>query len=84
MREARALDPTLEVGAHRVLRTGVEAVVLLLHHQVGDRHELVDVVVGKVDVVRDKPRQLPDGPIACLNDSFGFGGHDVVLVFKTL
>ncbi|MGI9198842.1 MAG: beta-ketoacyl-ACP synthase II [Candidatus Nanopelagicaceae bacterium] len=37
-----------------------------------------------VDVVRDKPRQLPDGDIAALNDSFGFGGHDVVLVFKTL
>jgi 3-oxoacyl-[acyl-carrier-protein] synthase II len=37
-----------------------------------------------VDVVRDKPRQLPAGDIAALNDSFGFGGHDVVLVFKTL
>jgi len=37
-----------------------------------------------VDVVRDKPRKLPDGDIAALNDSFGFGGHNVVLVFKTL
>lgn len=37
-----------------------------------------------VDVVRDTPRQLPAGDIAALNDSFGFGGHDVVLVFKTL
>ena len=37
----------------------------------------------KVDVVRDVPRKLPDGPIACLNDSFGFGGHNVVLVFKS-
>jgi 3-oxoacyl-[acyl-carrier-protein] synthase II len=36
-----------------------------------------------VDVVRDQPRKLPDGPIACLNDSFGFGGHNVVLVFKS-
>lgn len=37
-----------------------------------------------VDVVRDKARELPQGDIAALNDSFGFGGHDVVLVFKTL
>jgi 3-oxoacyl-[acyl-carrier-protein] synthase II len=37
----------------------------------------------KVDVVRDVPRKLPDGPIACLNDSFGFGGHNVVLVFRS-
>lgn len=37
-----------------------------------------------VDVVRDKARILPGGDIAALNDSFGFGGHDVVLVFKSL
>ena len=37
-----------------------------------------------VDVVRDTPRQLPLGDIAALNDSFGFGGHNVVLVFKSL
>jgi 3-oxoacyl-[acyl-carrier-protein] synthase II len=37
-----------------------------------------------VDVVRDTPRQLPAGQIAALNDSFGFGGHNVVLVFATL
>ena len=37
-----------------------------------------------VDVVRDTPRQLPSGDIAALNDSFGFGGHNVVLVFKSL
>jgi 3-oxoacyl-[acyl-carrier-protein] synthase II len=37
-----------------------------------------------VDIVRDTPRQLPAGDIAALNDSFGFGGHNVVLVFKSL
>jgi 3-oxoacyl-[acyl-carrier-protein] synthase II len=37
-----------------------------------------------VDVVRDKARALPSGDIAALNDSFGFGGHDVVLVFKSI
>ena len=37
-----------------------------------------------VDVVRDTPRSLPAGQIAALNDSFGFGGHNVVLAFATL
>jgi 3-oxoacyl-[acyl-carrier-protein] synthase II len=37
-----------------------------------------------IDVVRDKPRQLPSGQIAALNDSFGFGGHNVVLAFATI
>ncbi len=37
-----------------------------------------------IDVVREKPRALPAGDIAALNDSFGFGGHNVVLVFKSL
>jgi 3-oxoacyl-[acyl-carrier-protein] synthase II len=37
-----------------------------------------------IDVVRDTPRSLPAGQIAALNDSFGFGGHNVVLAFATL
>ena len=37
-----------------------------------------------IDVVRDTPRTLPAGQIAALNDSFGFGGHNVVLAFATL
>jgi 3-oxoacyl-[acyl-carrier-protein] synthase II len=37
-----------------------------------------------IDVVRDTPRPLPTGQIAALNDSFGFGGHNVVLAFATL
>ena len=37
-----------------------------------------------IDVVRDSARKLPDGQIAALNDSFGFGGHNVVLAFATL
>ncbi|MEU6737091.1 beta-ketoacyl-ACP synthase II [Streptomyces physcomitrii] len=36
------------------------------------------------DVVRDSPRPLPEGPIVALNDSFGFGGHNVVLAFRTV
>lgn len=36
-----------------------------------------------IDVVREKPRVLPAGDIAALNDSFGFGGHNVVLAFRS-
>ena len=60
-------------------------VVLALHHRMAPptiNIENLDEAV-KVDVVRDVPRKLPDGPIAALNDSFGFGGHNVVLVFKS-
>ncbi|WP_062526008.1 beta-ketoacyl-ACP synthase II [Demequina rhizosphaerae] len=35
----------------------------------------------EVDLVRDTPRALPDGQIAAINNSFGFGGHNVALVF---
>ncbi|MFG2811899.1 beta-ketoacyl-ACP synthase II [Streptomyces sp. NPDC048410] len=36
------------------------------------------------DVVVGEPRTLPEGRIAALNDSFGFGGHNVVLAFRTV
>ena len=36
-----------------------------------------------IDVVRDTPRPLPQGQIAAINDSFGFGGHNVVLIFRS-
>ena len=37
-----------------------------------------------IEVGRETPRSLPAGQIAALNDSFGFGGHNVVLAFATL
>ncbi|GAA2732587.1 beta-ketoacyl-ACP synthase II [Streptomyces nogalater] len=36
------------------------------------------------DIVRGEARALPEGRIAALNDSFGFGGHNVVLAFRTV
>jgi 3-oxoacyl-[acyl-carrier-protein] synthase II len=33
-----------------------------------------------LDLVREKPRALRDGDIAAVNNSFGFGGHNVALV----
>lgn len=36
-----------------------------------------------LDIVGGAPRPLPAGDIAALNNSFGFGGHDVALVFQS-
>lgn len=33
-----------------------------------------------LDLVRDVPRDLPAGDLAVINNSFGFGGHNVALV----
>ena len=35
-----------------------------------------------IDVVANTKRALPAGDIAVLNNSFGFGGHDVAVIFK--
>ncbi|MGY4642862.1 beta-ketoacyl-[acyl-carrier-protein] synthase family protein [Cellulomonas sp. URHB0016] len=37
-----------------------------------------------LDLVRDKPRTLRDGDIAAVNNSFGFGGHNVALVVASV
>jgi len=38
----------------------------------------------QVDLVRDTPRALPAaGDLAAINNSFGFGGHNVALTFAT-
>ncbi|WP_448317423.1 beta-ketoacyl-[acyl-carrier-protein] synthase family protein [Streptomyces sp. CO7] len=70
---------------------GVESVatVLALYNRVApptiNIKELDPAAAGLADVVRDEARKLPvDGRIAALNDSFGFGGHNVVLAFRTV
>ena len=37
-----------------------------------------------LDLVRDTPRDLPEGQIAAINNSFGFGGHNVALVVRSV
>ena len=34
-----------------------------------------------LDVVRGEHRTLPDGDVAAMDNSFGFGGHNIALVF---
>lgn len=67
---------------------GIETVatVLALHHRMAPPTINIDELDDEVDadVVRDKPRALPQGTIAAINNSFGFGGHNVVLALRTV
>ncbi|MGW6565133.1 beta-ketoacyl-ACP synthase II [Streptomyces sp. NPDC054975] len=67
---------------------GIETVatVLALHHRQAPPTINVDDLDPDVDadIVRDEPRELPQGTIAAINNSFGFGGHNVVLAFRTV
>ncbi|GAA3395984.1 beta-ketoacyl-ACP synthase II [Streptomyces roseoviridis] len=67
---------------------GIETVatVLALHHRLAPPTINVDDLDPDVDadIVRDAPRELPQGTIAAINNSFGFGGHNVVLAFRTV
>ncbi|MFG2590527.1 beta-ketoacyl-ACP synthase II [Streptomyces sp. NPDC048438] len=67
---------------------GIETVatVLALHNRMAPPTINVDDLDEGVDadVVRGEPRALPEGSIAAINNSFGFGGHNVVLAFRSV
>jgi 3-oxoacyl-[acyl-carrier-protein] synthase II len=83
-----AVSATKSMTGHLLGGAGaIESIfcVLAMHHRKAPptiNIENLDEAVT-VDVVRDKPRELPAGQIACINDSFGFGGHNVVLIFRS-
>ena len=72
--------------ARRRRRAGDDLHVLALH----DRQAPPTINVENpdpelvLDLVRDKPRALRDGDIAAVNNSFGFGGHNVALVVASV
>ncbi|MFH8989309.1 beta-ketoacyl-[acyl-carrier-protein] synthase family protein [Streptomyces sp. NPDC017940] len=67
---------------------GVESVaaILALRDRLAPPTINIDALDPAVDadIVRGGPRALPEGRIAALNNSFGFGGHNVVLAFRTV
>lgn len=67
---------------------GIETVatVLALYHRIAPPTINLDHQDPEVDadIVSGKPRPLPEGTIAALNDSFGFGGHNVVLALRSV
>jgi 3-oxoacyl-[acyl-carrier-protein] synthase II len=62
------------------------ATVLALYHRLAPPTINLDDPDDEVhlDVVSGQPRALPSGPIAALNNSFGFGGHNAALVFRSV
>ena len=62
------------------------ATILALYHRLApattnleDPDDDVDL-----DVVKGEPRKLPEGELLALNNSFGFGGHNVALAIRTV
>ncbi|MDQ4086312.1 MAG: beta-ketoacyl-ACP synthase II [Actinomycetota bacterium] len=61
------------------------ATVLALHHRLVPPTINLDNLDEAVtlEVAREQ-HKLPDGPIAAMNNSFGFGGHNVALAFRSV
>jgi 3-oxoacyl-[acyl-carrier-protein] synthase II len=82
-----AISATKSSTGHLLGGAGaIEAIftILALHNRVApptinlenqDPEIPLDVVVS--------PRQLPEGPILAVSNSFGFGGHNAVIVFRS-
>ena len=84
-----AVTSTKSMTGHLLGAAGAlesRAVILALHTRpapptinLDDKDDEVDL-----DIITGEPRTLPDGDIAALNNSFGFGGHNVALVFRSV
>jgi 3-oxoacyl-[acyl-carrier-protein] synthase II len=100
MAEAGAIKNALESAADHVVLTSTKsmtghllgaagavesvATVLALHHRVvPPTINLEDAEDTGLDIATE-PRKLGDGAIAALNNSFGFGGHNVAIAFRSV
>jgi 3-oxoacyl-[acyl-carrier-protein] synthase II len=84
-----AVSATKSITGHLLGAAGaVESIltVLALHERTAPPTINLDDPDDDVDldVVGGEPRSLPDGQIAALNNSFGFGGHNAALVFRSV
>jgi 3-oxoacyl-[acyl-carrier-protein] synthase II len=82
-----AVTSTKSMTGHLLGGTGaVESIATLLALREGlapptiNIDDLDDEV--DLDIIRGEPRELPTGPAAALNNSFGFGGHNVCVAFR--
>ena len=97
--EAQAIRQALGAAADRVVVTSTKsmtghllgaagalesvATVLALHHRVvPPTTNLEDPEDVGLDLAATR-RDLPEGPLAALNNSFGFGGHNVAVAFRS-
>jgi 3-oxoacyl-[acyl-carrier-protein] synthase II len=86
--DGACISATKSMTGHLLGAAGaVEAIatILALHHRSAPATTNLDDIDDDVtlDVVRGEARQLPAGGIG-LNNSFGFGGHNVALAFRTV
>jgi 3-oxoacyl-[acyl-carrier-protein] synthase II len=98
--EATAIKNALGSAADRVVLTSTKsmtghllgaagaleslATILALHHRVVPATiNLEDPEDTGLDVATE-PRKLDDGALAALNNSFGFGGHNVAIAFRSV
>ncbi len=60
--------------------------ILSVHHRIAPATINLDDFDPEIrlDVVHKEHRTLPDGDIAALDNSFGFGGHNVALTFTSI
>ena len=100
MAEAGAIRNALGAAADNVIVTSTKsmtghllgaagaleslATVLAMYHRVvPPTINLDDPEDAKLDIATEQ-RALPDGTIAALNNSFGFGGHNVAIAFRSV
>jgi 3-oxoacyl-[acyl-carrier-protein] synthase II len=87
--DGAAVSGTKSMTGHLLGGAGaVESVaaVLALHHRLAPvtaNLEDPDDEIG-LDVVSGEARRLRDGDAVVLNNSFGFGGHNVALAFRSV
>jgi len=84
-----ALTSTKSMTGHLLGAAGAlesVATILALHDRLAPPTINLDDPDDEIDldIVTGEPRPLPSGPIAALNNSFGFGGHNVALIFRSL
>ncbi|MPZ59781.1 MAG: beta-ketoacyl-ACP synthase II [Propionibacteriales bacterium] len=61
------------------------ATILALYHRIVPPTINIDNLDEQVTLdIATEPRKLPDGTLGALNNSFGFGGHNVALAFRSV
>jgi 3-oxoacyl-[acyl-carrier-protein] synthase II len=60
--------------------------ILAIYHRIAPATTNIENFDPEVDldVIRGEHRKLPSGDIAALNNSFGFGGHNVAMTIKSV
>ena len=82
------ISATKSMTGHMLGGAGsVESVftILALYHRLAPPTANLHNIDPQVDldVTRSQPRPLPAGDIAALKNSFGFGGHDIAVAFRS-